>query len=248
MYGKSVLMIVNGVAMPSLVRDTSVTSRQSFAAVIDLSTMCISWRMKQNRYIIKEFFTDGDLRLLHEYGDKVYAKTPEADVVVAELSEGVWAKTNKWSNLVVVDGFRAECLRYVVKQAGRTQKQADGRHYMRRVFRPYSWAKLYRPAEKGYGIFFTVGVDGKSQSLMWKLDCKRAGSKALDPRLVQRFDEYLHRNASTVKGSVSINELRQYDWDKLVEETRQFIIDNLPLYEAVLAYTWQGSKPEGMEA
>jgi hypothetical protein len=204
--------------------------------------------MAQKSYTKTKFFTEDDLRLLHEHGDKDHAKTPDAKEVADGLLKGVWAKTKEWSNRVDVDGFRVECRCYVVKQAGRTPKQADGLYYMRRVFRPYSWAKLYRPAEKEYSIFFTVGVDGKSQSLMWKLDCKRAGSKALDPRLIQRFDEYLHHNASTVKGSVSINDLKQYDWDKLVEETRQFIIDNLPLYEAVLAYTWQGSKPEGMEA
>lgn len=82
---------------------------------------------------------------------------------------------------------------------------------------------------------------------MWKLDCKRAGSNALDPKLIFRFDEYMGHNA-VARGIASITELKQYDWDRLVVATRQFIVDNLPLYEAALAYTWQGSKPEDIEA
>ena len=145
--------------------------------------------------------------------------------------------------MVGADEFQAECRRHVVKQAGRTPKQPDGRHHMRRVFRPFTWAKLYRPGEKEYGIFFTVGVDGKSRSLMWKLDCKRTGSNALDPKRVLRFDEYMRRNA-VPKGTASMADLKQYDWDKLVAATRQFIVNNLPHYEAALAYTWQGMKSE----
>lgn len=99
-----------------------------------------------------------------------------------------------------------------------------------------------------YGIFFTLGVDGKSQSLMWKLDCKRIGKNALAPQLILRFDEYVHHNVPIARRTVPAQELKQYDWKKLSEETRRFIIDNLPHYEAALAYTWQGSKPEDMEA
>lgn len=194
-----------------------------------------------------EFFTENDLQLLYKYGGEEYVKTPETDAVVDELSKGVWSKTREWSNMVGSDEFRAECRRHVVKQAGITPKQADGRHYMRRVYRPFSWAKLYRPNEKEYGIFFTVGVDGKSRSLMWKLDCKRSGSKALDLKRVLRFDEYMSRNAVS-QGTASIADLKQYDWDKLVAKTRQFIVVNLPHYEAALAYTWQGMKLEDVVA
>jgi hypothetical protein len=204
--------------------------------------------MAQNNYTDRKFFTEDDLRLLHEYGDKDPTLVFEADTIVAKLSEGVWAKTKEWSSLVVVNGFRAECRRAVKKQAGRTAKQADGRSYMRRVFRPYSWAKLYRPSEKLYGIFFTLGVDGRSQSLMWKLDCKRTGKNALAPQLVLRFDEYVYRNVLIARCTVPIEGLKQYDWKKLVTETHQFIIDNLLHYEAALAYTWQGSKPEAIKA
>ena len=202
--------------------------------------------MAQSSYTDTKFFTEDDLRLLHDYGDKDPTLISEADIIADKLSEGVWAKTKEWSSLVVVTGFCAECRRSVKKQAGRTAKQADGRSYMRRVFRPYSWAKLYRPSEKLYGVFFTLGVDGKSQSLMWKLDCKRTGKNALAPQLIRRFDEYVHHNVPIARRTVPAQELKQYDWKKLSEETYQFILDNLPHYEAALAYTWQGSKPEAI--
>lgn len=60
--------------------------------------------------------------------------------------------------LVQANGFRAECRRHNVKRAGSSPKQNEGKRYRRQIFRPYSWAKLYRPSEKEYGIFFTVGV------------------------------------------------------------------------------------------
>lgn len=94
--------------------------------------------MAQDNYTKAKFFTEDDLQLLYEYGDKDPVTISEADSVADALLEGVWAKTKKWSNLVIVTGFRAECRRFVKKQAGRTAKQADGRSYMRRVFRPYS--------------------------------------------------------------------------------------------------------------
>jgi hypothetical protein len=115
---------------------------------------------------------------------------------------------------------------------------------MRRVFRPFTWAKLYRPSEREYGIFFTVGVDGKSQSLMWKLDCKRDGTNALHQQRIHRFDEYRLRNMPAEgKAILPIEKLKGMSWEELASRTRQFIADNLAHYEAALTYTWQGSKP-----
>lgn len=198
-----------------------------------------------------EFFTEDDLRVLGGYADKLYNGGEKAKAVERQLSEGVWAKTKEWATQLasISQGFVASCRRSVIKQAGSLPRQADGRRRMRRVFRPYSWAKLLREGYEDYGIFFTVGVEGRTQDeylpeLVWKLDCMRDGGKGIDQQLVDRFDTYVAQHASGIAwNAVPLTELKEWNWQRLLDTTYQFMIDNAHHYDAALAYTWQGEEP-----
>ncbi|QNP52072.1 hypothetical protein H9L05_19615 [Hymenobacter qilianensis] len=161
---------------------------------------------------------------------------------------GVWEKTRYWAQQLAeelaADGWVMECRRSVVKKAGKTKRQADGRQRMRRTFRHYTWAKIYREEDQGRQIFFTVGVDGLKQELVLKLDCMRTGSKGLDERLVARFDNYLQcETAAAHWQRLSMPELTKWNWKHLLSASKKFIEQHRTHYEAAQQFTWQGADP-----
>ena len=192
-----------------------------------------------------DFFSVDDLNLLATSADKAYTGSNASQKIERALSSGVWAKTKHWVKQLESSDFVAGYRASVLKQAGTTARQADGKRRMIRRFRPYTWGRLFRPGDKERKIFFTIGADGPNYALIIKLDCMRDGSKGLDGRLVARFDEYMERHApkATWK-TVQLDGKRPLDWPKLIRETQLFIEKYAEHYDAAVAYTWQESDPD----
>ena len=191
-----------------------------------------------------EFFTEDDIQLLNEYHEQEYRETRKAAAAQNSLSVGVWAKTKHWAQLASGADFEVDCRISVLRQAGTKKAQAGSKQTMLRKFRGYTWARLLRPSEAHYQVFFTVGVDGERQELVWKLDCKRNGSNALNERQVARFDAYQQAEASaTAWKAVPLKQLTRWNWAKLVAATQEFMAENSEVYEEVIRQTWAGHEP-----
>ncbi|WP_426491286.1 hypothetical protein [Hymenobacter sp. 102] len=191
-----------------------------------------------------EFFTESDLELLHSYADKEYKGSQRDKQIESELKDTVWAKTKHWGELLATDELKMISRRSVTKQAGKTKRGADGRQRMRKVYRFYTWARLLRPDHDQYGVFFTVGVDGHSKELGWKLDCRRAGTGALNEEQIARFDDYQQKLAPQSKWvGVTMADLEEWDWKRLVKATKQFMAKHAATYEQAIAHVWHGQEP-----
>ena len=191
-----------------------------------------------------EFFTDADVNLLHLHADAEYKGTQSDKKAENKIKDTVWAKTKYWGELLATNELKMVSRRSVTKQAGKTKRGADGLQRMRKVFRFYTWARLLRPDLEQYGVFFTVGVDGRSKELGWKLDCKRAGTGALDEQQVALFDEYQKKHAPRSKWrGLPLGNLEKWNWEKLAKATQRFIDENDAAYEAAIDYVWRGQEP-----
>lgn len=191
-----------------------------------------------------DFFNAADIQLLHQFGEKEWAKTGKMEAVEAALGTGVWAKTKHWAEQVAGENFEVEYRAAVVRRAGTVKAVGSAKQTMLRRFRAYSWARLFRPGDKAYQVFFTVGVDGGRQELVWKLDCKRDGSNALDERQVSRFEAYQIAEAlATAWRAVPLKDVAKWSWEKLVATTQQFMTDNAAVYDEAIRQTWAGHEP-----
>jgi hypothetical protein len=190
-----------------------------------------------------DFFSEDDIRLLHEYREQEYVANRRHQAAQQQLAVGVWAKTKHWAEVVAQEGFEVDYRTSVVRRAGK-RKGPGGKETMIRKFRPFSWARLYKPGDEAYKVFFTVGVDGDTQELVWKLDCKHDGSDALDTRQVARFKAYQETEApATAWQRVPLAKLATYSWEKLAAETTQFLAVNTAAYEKAIQRTWAGHEP-----
>jgi hypothetical protein len=193
-----------------------------------------------------KFFTEDDINLLSENADKLWRDTSQGRQIEQDLTAGAWAKTREWGKLLATNGFVLDFRATVRKRAGKTPRQADGRQRMRQVYRPYTWARLYRAGDKARKIFFTVGIDGRHQALVWKLDCKREGTDKLPERQQARFDAYMMQHAPKALWQLKkLEDLEsaQRTWEWLVKETSQFMRSNARHYDGALAHTWLESEP-----
>lgn len=190
-----------------------------------------------------DFFSEDDIRLLHEYQEQEYVDNRRHQIAQQELATGVWAKTKYWAESVAGEVFEVDYRTSVVRRAGK-RKGPAGKEKMVRRFRPFSWARLYEPGDEAYKVFFTVGVDGEKQELVWKLDCKHDGSDALDTRQVARFKAYQNAKApATTWQRVALKELANYSWEKLVAETQRFLAEHATVYKEAIQQTWGGHEP-----
>ena len=190
-----------------------------------------------------DFFTEDDILLLHENSEQEYRDTQKGRAAQQELAAGAWAKTKHWAELVAGEDFEVSYRSSVLRRAGK-KKAVGGKQAMLRRFRPYTWARLFRPGDEAYKVFFTVGVDGAKQQLVWKLDCMRDGARALDRRQLDRFYAYQDKFAPATKWKkVPIAEVLKWTWKKLVAETRRFMTNNEDIYQEAIRQTWAGHEP-----
>jgi hypothetical protein len=190
-----------------------------------------------------DFFSKDDIRLLHEYQEQEYVDNRRHQTAQQELAAGVWAKTKYWAELVAGEVFEVDYRTSVVRRAGK-KKEPGGKEKMIRRFRPFSWAQLYEPGDEAYKVFFTVGVDGEKQELVWKLDCKHDGSDSLDIRQIARFRAYQNAKApATSWQRVTLDELADWSWEKLAAETQKFLTKHSAAYKEAIWQTWGGHEP-----
>ncbi|AYA37834.1 hypothetical protein D3Y59_12740 [Hymenobacter oligotrophus] len=191
-----------------------------------------------------DFFTPADLALLHTYANEPHDGSPGHALAERQLLAGVWAKTVYWAEQLAGDGFEAQVRKSAIRRAG-TVTNAAGQKRMNRVFKHFTWARLYRPGHEAFKIFFTIGVDGLRQELVWKLDCQHDGTGALDKRLVRRFQEFVAHQAPQVAWqAIPAAQLKRHDWDTVVQASQQFIQVQTHVYDQALDYVWQGRRPE----
>lgn len=161
------------------------------------------------------FFTAEDLQFFAKYAGTAYRKgNAEHEAAGKKIKDDIFRKTNVWVRLLNLDEWKIEL---------------DNRWQLSGSFKPYSWARIYKPQDQNKRVFFTLGVEGNEETLVYKLDCQRTqytATNALTQEQVAAFDRV--RNGTGAEwNEISITDLNKYDWEKL----RQITIEFLGRYE-----------------
>jgi hypothetical protein len=196
---------------------------------------------KENLHIVElqkqdslPFFTKEDLGYFKECAGKKYRKNDDnSKQIGAKLKKSVYKKTEFWANSIKVAG-------YTVKHDRLWQISGS--------FKKYTWARVFKPGDKDKHIFFTVGIgiNGKDKPcLLYKLDCQWSEySKKghLSANQVQKFRNYIKSTNENVKWvQIEVDELENYNWEKLINTTNEFIEKYSYLYDEVIDYVWNDS-------
>src|SRR5690606_10555601 len=97
----------------------------------------------------------------------------------------------------------------------------------------YLWHRIYRPQDTGY-VYFVLGFLGDGHLYM-ELNCQRSkyasGNKEpLSLNTIDRFDQFLIKS-DYEQVKITINELKNRDWDGIIEEGQAFLLKYESLYD-----------------
>lgn len=168
------------------------------------------------------FFNKEDFEFFRQYGGKPYRKDNPVHIDAGEkIKSTIFKKTNAWVRALNITGFDVKL---------------DNKWQISGTFKPYSWARIFRTGDRSKQVFFTVGADSRG-CIIYKLDCQRTNygtNIALAPEQVAVFDRIVQPTGAHWKEIGMQNLADGYDWERLIETTRNFITHYMPLYDEVI--------------
>ncbi len=183
-----------------------------------------------------DFFDADEIIFLSKYAGKVYDKESEEHRAAKNyIMNSLGSKTVYWSNELVkqLNGFETFNWRMWSKKGW---DDSSGTNKQVARFKAYTWARIFRKGDKYKDIFFTVGVDGLNQSLVFKLDYYFETNSNLNENqkelLRKNIPKELHWN------EITLDNLKGIDWDSLIETTRDFISQNIVSYDNLIKLVW----------
>lgn len=179
------------------------------------------------------FFTKEDILELTAITGTIYdTNNIEHQIIVDKLKNNAWEKTWYWFNQVVadLDEFTGEC-----KKIWSQRNWDNGKGII--SFKSYTWARIFREDDIGKDIYFTLGIDGESEALVYKLDYQFVGASHLTYEQKELCKEMI-KSSPAAWMEISIDDLNNYTWDKLIEETLEFINRYLALYDRTIEEVW----------
>lgn len=181
------------------------------------------------------FFNTADIKYfsLHA-GEKYHGGNSHDWETGQRIKQTIFKKTKLWAESLQVNGFKADM---------KLEWQRRG------TYEEYSWARIYRPTDKGRKIFFTVGVDAEKNAIVYKLDCYHSSALPSNILTNDQHAVFSHLVNPTPAHwqQISSSDLQDYNWDSLLEITRNFIKEYTALYDEVITAVWELPKPIPVE-
>lgn len=176
------------------------------------------------------FFTVADIALLKKIGGKPYDPTDSNDITLSkQIKADLWGKTLYWHDLVLkqLPGFKGETTTRWLNRG--------------KSFTYYTWTRIYKIGHEGKGIFFTVGVDSQSNCLVYKLDYKNEGSSNMGGYQKEICEDIIKKSPASW-AQIDADDLSKYNWNKLVDETVDFIKKYETIYDDVIRKVWYSNE------
>ena len=177
------------------------------------------------------FFTAEGLQFFSQYAGTPYRSgNAEHEAAGKKIKDDIFRKTNVWVRLLNLDEWEFEL---------------DNRWQLSGSFKPYSWVRIFKPEDRNKRVFFTLGVDGIEETLVYKLDCQRTQyttSNALTAEQVAAFDR-VKNGTGAEWNEISIDELGNFDWEILRQVTIDFIGRYEFLYDEAIVSVQVSTQP-----
>ncbi|WP_417588792.1 DUF3883 domain-containing protein [Owenweeksia hongkongensis] len=147
-----------------------------------------------------------------------YRKTDESAVRKGLLLKPLISKLNVWAKESLVEDF---------------QVKSDKSWQWSGTYKSYLWLRITRP-DANPKVYFVIGCMGDG-NLYMELNCQRSNhsggtTKPLSPDKVSAFDHYLHSSNYSPK-VIEPQKLKNYSWDRLIAETKSFLLEYAGLYD-----------------
>lgn len=188
------------------------------------------------------FFAPQEIEFLSDWGGQVYDKDNIEHVAAKNyIINSLGTKTQYWSNHLAKSIPGLDTFNWRMWSQKGWEDTPEGKVRVAR-FKHYTWARIYRKGDDNKDIFFTVGVDGDTKELVFKLD--------------YYFEKNFHLNASQKEiidqnipselrwKSIPIDKLKDYDWNSLLDVTASFISEHLNVYDKLIRLAWGDSSLE----
>jgi len=132
------------------------------------------------------FFTIEEIKHFASWVGKEYIST---DPVLQEqgerIAKGVLYKTDVWSKAVALElGWGRN---FSTNWIERGWIKKNGKNERATIFKHYTWARVYKLNQRDRKIYFTIGVEGRRSTLVYKIDCQRQGSEKLSRERIEKF-------------------------------------------------------------
>lgn len=168
-----------------------------------------------------DFFNAEDIKILSRVGHKSFRKGNVQNEQDAQLvKNGPLAKTDYWAEKL------AERLPDFTL--------VKNHHWQRSgFFSSYTWVTICKHQDVKKDIYFTIGVDGEEQSLVYKLDYQFDKTSRLSPAQ-KEICEKLKQASGAGWVQIDMVDLPTYTWDRLIDEVEKFIRLNEPKYDDMI--------------
>ncbi|MDL2143858.1 hypothetical protein QQY79_15125 [Flavobacterium tructae] len=171
-----------------------------------------------------DFFSQKDLISFFKLVErKKYNSLNKTDRNIAKyLSEISWGKTSFWANQLKDENWDV---------VGKKSWNAQDKKF-KQVYKGYTWFKLIPKNSKNRLVYFTVGLSWYTEKkLVYKLDIQRRDDY-FDLEKTSFFDKRVIE--FNLHKTVNFEDLPNYDWHKLVNESKSFLENNLELYNKII--------------
>jgi len=183
-----------------------------------------------------EFFTENEFEQFSKIVGKAYdPSNTEHKSIVESLKNGLWIKTYYWAEEVCkkLSEYSFSCEKIWSQRGWENKKRVS-------TFKPYTWAKIFKKGDKNKGIYFTIGVHA-GKELVYKLDYQFSGNKYLsDPE--KEKCERLIKPTDAAWAQVVKDDLKNHNWESLIELTINFITKYESLYDQTISSVWSNSE------
>lgn len=191
---------------------------------------------------VLEFFNSGEIDFLADWSGKVYDKDNEEHVAAKNyIIHSLGTKTKYWSEQLEKSIPGLGVFNWRMWSQKGWEDTLTGKVRVAR-FKPYTWARIFRKGDDKKDIFFTVGVDGNTKELVYKLDYYFEQNSHLNSHQKELVDQNIPSELRWK--SIPANELKDHDWNSILDLTTSFISEHLHIYDRLINLAWGKSEPE----
>lgn len=187
------------------------------------------------------FYLEDDIRFMQQWESQVYRKG-EPDHVAAKnrIMNAIGSKTQYWSNRLIEELPALDTFNWRMwSQKG--WEQTDNGNVQVARFKHYSWARIYRKGDRDRDLFFTVGVESRGLELVYKLDYYFENDSHLSVEQKNILERSIPDNLRW--NSIPISKFSKYNWEILISESKNFILNNLSTYDNLMRMIWGNEAP-----
>lgn len=182
------------------------------------------------------FFNKKEIDFFSSWAGKVYDKDDIEHVAAKNfIMNSVGTKTVYWSNELIKKLPEYETFNWRMwSQKG--WQNINGKNVRVAIFKPYTWARIYKKGDKDKNIFFTIGTDSNENGLVYKLDYYFEANSNLN----EQQKEIVRNNIpSNLRWNViKVNDLDNLNWEKLIKIVADFISENSSVYDNLIKLVW----------